>query len=539
MVAPAGEVAGVVTPVYGRMRVLAQASLVVLLGFVASRLLGLVRNAVLLNYFGTSRDYDAFLSAIAIPDLVFQVLAGGAVGSAFIPVFKTYMSRGEDREAWRLVNTVLGIAAVGVGLTAVVLMFLAHPLMEIVVPGRDQEFKQQAAGLARIMLISPLIFALSGFVTSVLHSYQRFGWAALAPVLYNLGIIVAAVLLTPYLGITGAAIGVVIGAMLHLVVQYPVARHHGLRWSAGFDLHHPAVREVGRLFAPRMLGLAVVQINQLTNVILASFLVVVGALTALNVAWMVLMAPLVLAMAVGTALFPTLAEAGAENRREELRDLFSLALRLILFITVPVSLGLMIVARPLVQLLFERGAFTATSTEMTAWALTFYAIGLAGHATVEIADRVFYALHDTATPVRIALGTVSANIVLSLILMQTPLSYAGLALANSLAALAEAAILFWLLSARLRGSDLDPGLGRISRALASFLVAAVPMWVVSYLALHLLGPALDSTLPGSQFVLLGSVGLLGALVYLSISAAFGSEELSTLLRLVRPRGRTA
>jgi putative peptidoglycan lipid II flippase len=520
------------------IRALARASLVVLAGFLVSRLLGLVRNAVLLSYFGTSREYDAFLSAIAIPDLVFQVLAGGAVGSAFIPVFKRYVSRHEEAEAWRLVNTVLAVAAIGVGIAAVALVFLARPLTELVVPGRDAAFKDLVAHLTRMMLVSPVLFALSGFVTSVLHSYQRFGWAALAPVSYNLGIIVSAVALHSTLGIDAAAIGVVLGAALHLLIQIPIARQHGLRWSAGFDPRHPGVREVAGLFAPRMLGLGVVQINQLINVILASFLVV-GSLSALNVSWMVLMAPLVLAMAVGTAMFPTLAEAGAEDRRDQLRDLFSLALRMILFITVPMSLGIMVLARPVVRILFERGEFTAASTEMTAFALSLYALGLAGHATVEIADRVFYALHDTATPVRVAVGTVALNILLSLALMQTPLSYGGLALANSVAALLEAGILAWLLSARLRGGEVERGPGRLARSLAGFLAAGLPMGATSYLVLHVLAAALDTSRLGAQVLLVAAVGAVGAFVYLSLSAAFGSEELSTLLRLVRPRRRAA
>jgi putative peptidoglycan lipid II flippase len=522
---------------YGPLRALARASLIVLLGFIASRLLGLVRNAVLLSYFGTSREYDAFLSAIAIPDLVFQVLAGGAVGSAFIPVFKTLLGRGERDAAWRLVNTVITVAGISLGLVAAVLALFSRPLMEVVIPGRDPAFKDLAASLTRIMLVSPALFAMSGFVTSVLQSYQRFGWAALAPVFYNLAIISTAALLTPWFGIYAAAYGVVLGALLHLLIQVPVARRYGWRWSTGISLRDTAVHEVGRLFAPRMLGLAVVQLNQLTNVVLVSFIAVVGSLTALNVAWIVLMAPLVIAMAVGTALFPTLAEAGADNRGDELRDLFSLALRMILFITVPMSLGIIVLATPLVRLLFERGEFGPTSTAMTAYVLSLYAIGLAGHATVEIADRVFYALHDTATPVRVAVGAVSTNIVLSLILMHTPLSYGGLALANSFAALLEAVLLAWLLSSRLHGWGVELGLRRISRSLAGFLAAAAPMGAVSYGLLLLLTARLDTTHLAAQVLLVAIVAGVGTLVYLGLSAVFGSEELATLLQLVRPRSR--
>jgi putative peptidoglycan lipid II flippase len=301
---------------HGGLRGLAQASLIVLIGFVISRLLGLVRDAVLLSYFGTSTEYDAFVSALAIPDLVFQVLAGGAVGSAFIPVFRSYLNRPESQSAWRMVNTVLVIAGLAVGSAVLVLVFFARPLMEVIVPGRDAEFKDLAASLTRIMLFSPILFTWSGFLTSVLQSYRRFAWSALAPVSYNLGIIVAGIALAPTLGIYAAAVGVVLGSLAHLLIQVPVAVKCGLAWRAGIEVRHPGVREIAQLFAPRMLGLGVVQLNQLANVVLASFIAVVGSLTALNVAWMVLMAPLVLAMSVGTALFPTLAEAGAENRRE-------------------------------------------------------------------------------------------------------------------------------------------------------------------------------------------------------------------------------
>jgi len=436
-----------------------------------------------------------------------------------------------------MVSTVLTVSALGVGAVAVVLMFLARPLMEIVVPGRDPAFKDLAAELTRIMLVTPAVFAVSGFVTSVLQSNRRFGWAALAPVSYNLAIILCAVLLAPWLGIFAPAVGVVLGAFAHLVIQIPPAVRYGLRLRPRLDLHHPGVREIGRLFMPRMVGLGVVQLNQLINVILASFLIVVGALTALNVAWMVLMAPLTIAMAVGTALFPTLAEAGAEDRRGELRDLFSLALRMILFITVPMSLGIIVLATPLVRLLFQRGALGADSTQMIAYALSFYAIGLVGHATVEIADRVFYALHDTGTPVRVAVLAVGTNIALSLLLMQTPLSYGGLALANSIAALLEASVLAWLLSARLRGAGVELGLGKLGRSVGLFVAAAVPMGLVAYGALRLLRAAVDSTsLPAQVAVVLAVAGI-GALVYFSLSFAFKSEELAALVRLFRPRGR--
>ena len=184
---------------------------------------------------------------------------------------------------------------------------------------------------------------------------------------------------------------------------------------------------------PRMLGLAVVQLNQVVNIVLASFLVV-GSLVYLNVAWLLIMSPLVLAMSVSTAVFPTLASESALERRGEVRRLFMHAFRMITFLTVPASVGLIVLGEPLIRLLFERGEFTAEATRATTFALRFYALGLLGHAAVEIVDRVFYAFHDTWTPVRVAVVAIATNLTLSLLLMRTPLGYGGLALANAVAA---------------------------------------------------------------------------------------------------------
>src|SRR6478672_6669821 len=203
-----------------------------MLGFVTSRVLGLVRNMAILSQFGAGREYEAYLAAIAIPDLVFQVLAGGAVGSAFIPVFKSYFARGDQAEAWRLTNSAMTIAFLATVPVAVVLAALAHPLADnVVVPGWDPRSKDLTARLMQIMMVSPVIFAISGFATSVLNSFQRFAWAAMAPVFYNLAIIAAALVARPFgLGIRGVALGVTVGAALHLLVQIPSLLAQGFRF---------------------------------------------------------------------------------------------------------------------------------------------------------------------------------------------------------------------------------------------------------------------------------------------------------------------
>ncbi len=484
-------------------RKLALASLVVMAGFIASRVLGLVRSVVVVQHFGTDRDYEAFVAALQVPDLVFQVLAGGAVGSAFIPVFKSYLTREDDEAAWRLTSTLMTLAVLVVGSASLLLAVFARPLTELVTPGWDADSKELTATLMRTMLISPVLFAVSGFATSVLNSFQRFALAALAPVFYNASIIVSTLVLWP-LGIEGVAIGVALGALLHLLVQVPGLAAHGMRFRVALDLRHPGVREVARLMGPRMIGLGVMQLTQLVTVLLATFLVA-GSVGYLNVAWLMIMTPLVLAMGVSTAVFPTLAEESARNHDQALRELFVLSFRLILFLTIPMAVGLATLGQPLIGLLFERGEFSAVDTRMTAFALTFYAIGLAGHAIVEIVDRVFYALHDTRTPVLVAVGTFLLYLTLAPMLMRTELNYGGLALANSLAALAEAGALMTLIVRRLPGLPLRA----VGLSIARTVAASVMMGLTI------------ATLPQ----------LIQALAHV-----LRSEELRVILRLARSRG---
>src|SRR5438270_1065175 len=441
-------------PAVERMRRLAQGALVVMTGFLLSRLLGAVRNIVIAAHFGAGPQYGAYVAAIALPDVVFQVLVGGAVGSAFIPVFKRYHALGRDDEAWHLTSSVINMFALVALVTSAILAVFARPIMDVWVAGQDTEFRDLVANLTRVLLISPAIFAISTFCSSVLNSYHRFAIAAMAPLMYNLAIIAAAWGLSGPLGIYGLALGAVVGAVLHLLIQLPFCLRLGMRWRPIVDLGHAGVREVTRLFAPRVLGLGVIQLNQVLSAIgLASFLGAVS-LGYLNYAWQLIMLPLALAMAVGTAVFPTLSAESARDDQVAFERLFFLSLRLILFLLVPATVGLIVLGKPMIRVIFEHGAFGSSSTDGTADAMVFYALGLAGHATVEIVDRVFYARHDTRTPVTAAVLAVGVNLAGSLVLMQTGLSFRGLALANSIAAIVEAAVLLRFTSARLPGLDI-------------------------------------------------------------------------------------
>lgn len=512
-----------------RMRRLVQAALVVLTGFMASRVLGVVRSIVIAAHFGTATDYNAYLAAIAVPDTVFQVLVGGAAASAFIPVFKHYLAVGDDDDAWKVAYSVLNAGVVMAGGACLVLAVFARPLMDVLVPGQDPAFRDLAASLTRILLITPALFAAGTVCASVLNSFQRFAVAAMAPLLYNLSIIAGAVFLSGRFGILGLAIGAAVGASLYFLSQLFSLIRVGMRWQPELHLRHPGVREVGRLFLPRMLGLGVSQFNKVLSAILFASFLVQGSMAYLDYAWLMIMTPLALAMAVGTAVFPTLSEDSALEQTGQMQRVFVLSLRMILFLTIPASVGLMVLGQPVVRLFFQRYQFTADATQATAFALLFYAIGLAGHATIEIADRVFYALHDTRTPVCAAITAIVVNVLLSLLLMRTPLTYGGLALATSLAALLEGSLLIMFLSKRLptfRPRDLAlPGL----RMLAASLVMGLP---VLWLARFLDGPTSTSGTLG-QAVVVGVCVVAGALIYGLASLIFQSDELHALRRLVR------
>ncbi|MHB0868769.1 MAG: murein biosynthesis integral membrane protein MurJ [Chloroflexota bacterium] len=513
-----------------RGRSLALGALILMAGFVASRLLGLVRTMVISSQFGDSREYEAYVAALRIPDTLFQVLAGGAVAAAFIPVFTGYLARGEPARGWRLASSVITIAAVAMTPVSLLLMLLAPQVMALLTPGWDQPTQQLAGNLARILLFSPAVFAVSTFVASVLNSFNRFLLASLAPVMYNLSIIGGALLLGDRLGVYGLAIGAAVGAFLHLLVQIPGLVRVRMEFRPALDLAHEGVREVGRLMVPRTLGLGVVQASYLVNVVLASRLEP-GSLAYLDYAWLLTMLPLgVFAMAISTAVFPTMAAHGAMDRMEELRRTFVSSLRLILYLTLPASVGLVVLAEPIVRLLLQHGSFGPEATRATAYALSFFALGLAGHATVEIVDRVFYALHDTKTPVAVAFLAFLVNVSLSLLLMGY-LSFGGLALANALAGLTEGGILIVLLGRRLDGVRL----GRLAFPVAVFAFWAVAQGLVAAAVADYLRAILDLTGVADQLLQVSlSVGA-GAVVYAGLSYAMRSQELMAMLAMVRRR----
>ncbi len=517
---------------------LAAAATIVAAGFLGSRLLGLLRIGAISDAFGTSPELDAYWVAFRLPDLIFQLLAGATLGSAFIPTFARLFAKESEEAAWRLASSVLNIVLLATIVFAVLGFLLAPVLVPVMAPGlgedtgRQDELRALAVDLTRVMMLSPILFAVSGMFMGILNARHHFLMPAVAPMLYNLAIIIGAYF---FHDVNALAWAVAIGAGLHLIVQVPALVSVGMRYWPVAQWRDAAVRQVGGLMAPRVLGLAAFQFNFLITTFFAS-MVSDGAISAVNYAWLIMMTPLGLfGMAISTAVFPTLAEQAVEDRGE-LRRTLEQSLRLILFLTIPSAVALMLLSEPLVALILERGDFTAASTEVTAGVLLFYAIGLVAHAAIEILSRGFYALSDTRTPVAFAVVALVVNLALSAALVG-PMEVRGLALAASVATIANATLLFWTLRTRLEGLDLR-GLGRsLGRtAVATLLMAEV---VGFYLIFLHEAERFDSSRLLDSFLAVAGSALLGGAVFLAAALALRSEEAETLWRrLPRPRRGT-
>lgn len=511
-------------------RGVAHAAMIVMFFFVLSRVTGLAREIVIGAQFGTSAQLDAYLAAFRIPDILFQLVAGGALGSAFIPTFAAYLVNKSHRDAWllfsRVLNLVTLILVVAAGLAAI----FAEPLVaRVIAPGFPPAQQALTASLMRWMLLSTIIFGASGLVMGALNALQHFLLPAAAPVLYNLAIIAGAWFLAPRMGVYGLVVGVVVGALAHLLVQAPGLWRYGGRYIPSISIRDTGVREVGRLMAPRVLGLFFVQMQFLVNTILASNLAP-GSLSALNYAWLLMLLPQgIFAQALATATFPTFAAQYAGGRHEEMQRAFGRTLRTVFFLTIPAAVGLYVLRTPMIQVLLERGNFTSESTAMVAFALQFYAIGLVAHSGLEITVRAFYALHDTMTPVLIGIGAMILNILFSLWWVRY-LGFGGLALANSVATTLEMVLLLALLRRRMGGIEGR----RLTRAVLSSSVAAVGMGIAVTVWLRWLPAHLPSDAWGVWVAAIGGA-LIAAGVYGAISLLFRSDELHGALALVTRR----
>lgn len=487
-------------------------------------------------------ELDAFYAANRVSETLFTLIAAGALGSAFLPTFTGFLVKGEKTAAWRLAASIANLVTLALSLLAAMAAVFAPQIVRyLLAPGLFYNFTlyNLTIDLLRIQLISSVLFGLGGLVVSILNAHQVFFIPQLTASMYQIGQIFGVLVLSRWLGIYGLAWGVVLGAVLYLAIQLPTLSKLAPSstgywslftgyWSLFTD---SAVRQVIRLMGPRVLGAGVVQLNFWVNAWLASQMSP-GSYTGLVFGFaLMLMAQAAIAQSVAIAVMPTFSAQFALGKIDEMRHALASALRGMLLFAVPASVGLMALRQPIVAMLYQRGEFTATSTEMVAWALLWYAAGMVGHSVMEVLTRAFYAQQDTKTPVLIGAIAMGLNVVFSFAFSAWFsrigwMPHGGLALANSLATALEAAALFIVMRHRLGGIEgrilLDGGL-RIGVA-ALGMGLALMAWI-QFTA------SLNSWLGG-----LGGVAF-GGLVYGLGVVILKVPEIQGIMNMVKRRAR--
>ncbi|HEV2461563.1 MAG TPA: murein biosynthesis integral membrane protein MurJ [Ktedonobacterales bacterium] len=526
---------------------LARATAIVTAALLLSRVLGLARTSLFAYTFGATVDADAFTNAFALPATIFNIVAGGALASAFIPVFADYLIDKRDRtSAWHIASSALNLSLVVLtALAALAFVFTPqflnislHPLF---VNGNTEGLR--VVELTRIMLLQPIFLGGATIAVAILQARQHFMLPAIGQVIYTLSLIggtaVALVdtktgIFGGHIGILGPTWGVVVGAVLQFLIQIPGLIGAKMHYALSFDIFHPGIHQIFRLMVPRIFNAALLFVSVFVNRSLLGLLNQPGATYGYVTAFTLVMLPLgVFGMAVSQAAFPTLAALVAANEWQRLRVTILQTVRGVTFLALPSSLGLIVLADPLSQLLLDHGSFKPGQVPLISQPLLFFSIGLLGLSQVEILTRCFYALHDTRTAVEVSILQFLFVIGLSVILLN-PMGASGLALATALGSNGEALVLLLLLRPRLGGLDL--------RELGTFSLNVLAASVVSALSALFVYTLMLRVLPGGSASVRQTVYMVGrvsasivaaTIVYFVFSRFLGTDDMLSPGRIAR------
>lgn len=494
-----------------------------------SRILGLIRDMVLAALFGSGTAADAFFVAFRIPNLLRRLFAEGSLTISFIPVFTEYLAGKGRKDAFDLARVVLTLLSVILVAVTLLGILFSPWIVRVQAFGFGDTGMKYALTVLLTRITFPYIFFISivAFFMGVLNSLKHFAAPAAAPIFLNVGIIGAGYLISPYCQepIVGVAIGVLIGGFLQAALQIPVVVRRGLKLIPKWQPDHPALKRIGLLMVPAIFGSAVYQLNQFMGTLLASFLPE-GSVSWLYYADRLVQFPLgIFAIAISTAALPSLAAQAAGKDFDQFRQILNHSLGLVFFIAVPSTVGLILLGRPIIQILFERGAFTVFATSMTTYALWCYVLGLWAFSANRIIISAFYAIQDTKTPVKVAVITVLINLGLSLLLMG-PFKHGGLALALSLASMIQFCLLMFLLKRKINLGHMKP----VYMSIAKTCMAAAAMGGGVF-TVHTLWLPVD---PGSSLlemvIELSLLILVGMLLYGAAGRLLRSTELNALVR---------
>lgn len=495
-----------------------------------SRLLGFLRETLIAGFYGQGSTTDAYNAAFILPDLLYWLLVGGVLSAAFIPVFSEYIAKEKVDEGWKVVSSVVNLIFLTLGLLIFIGLLFTPQFLRLMVPGFEKIGNiHLTVNLTRILLIQPLFMAISGLIMGVLNSYKIFWPSALGTVLYNACIIFfGTILANPAKpeSISGFAVGVVVGAVASFAVQIPSLRKVGVRYYPIIDWHNPGVRRIGALALPIIISYSLNQIQVVVNNNFGSTLPP-GSITAVWYSYRLFQLPVgIFALAIAVATFPTMTEQAALKQWDKLRQTISGAIRMVVFITVPISVGMIVLRYPLIRVLFQHGQFSANDTFTTAIPLFYFAIGISSQSVIQILPRAFYALQDTWTPVILGIIAMVVNVI-AMVLLIGPLAHGGLAFATSIAAVVNMVLLFYMLRRRLGQMDGWAMFWTSVKSLIASLFMAGVIWVWS----EWLTPLIGIRTLGSLVVLITGT-VIGALAFAGMAKILRMGEFEQAMGLV-------
>lgn len=508
---------------------IASAAFLITAAGLASRVLGLFRDRLLASTFGAGNTLDVYYAAFRMPDLIYNLIIVGALSSAFIPVFTSLISNDKESEAWEMANGIINIALSVLAILSVVLVVFAPAVIKIITPGFGPEKMAQTVVFTRIMFLSPLLLGVSGILGGMLTSYKRFLTYSLAPLLYNLGIIIGILALVPIMGPIGLAWSVVLGAFLHLCSQYLFVRQLGFRhvWSIASNFCNREVRKVFVLMIPRTMGIAVNQINLFVITIFASLLAS-GSLAVFNFAQNLQSVPLgLVGISFSVAVFPTLSGLFAKKKNEDFVAAFSETFRQIIFFVIPISVFMLLLRAQIVRVVLGAGKFDWEDTTLTFQCLGIFALSLFAQSITPLLARTFYAMHNTKTPFYIALVSEAVNI-MAVIFFIGRYQVLSLAIAFSLAAAVQMFLLLFAL--RMEFENLDDR--RIIASTAKIVLATILAGLTVQTFKYFMAGVVDLEHFVGVFAQLTVSALAGGIVFIAVSHFIKVEEYFDFRRMI-------
>jgi len=508
-----------------RSGALISAAALVAISSLLSRLLGLFRDRLFAEHFGAGPELDAYFAAYRIPDVIFNLLVLGTLTAAFLPVFSTYLSKGDKgkKEAFEVAESLFFITTLLLVLCAVILFIFTPKIVPLIAPGFDVNRMALMVTLSRIMLLQPILLGASSILGTILTSFNRFFAYAVAPVLYNLGIIFGVIFFVPRLGVVGVAWGVVLGAILHFLVQLPSSLKLGFRFKPSLHLQHEGLKNIGRLMVPRLIGLLAGQVNDLVVNFIGSTLLV-GSIAVYAFADNLQNVPIgLVGISFAVAAFPQLSRAAAENAPEIFSHTLVKTIRLVLFLALPLSAAMFLLRSEIVRVILGAGRFDWNDTKATFTVLSILVLSVFAQSLVPLLARAFFAMHDTKTPMFASIITIIVNI-FGAFFLGTKFGVVGLAWAFTLASLVNFLILMIIVRTRLGGLDDKFMLSGVYRMLIATAVAGV---VIQLLKMPIGNLVNMQSFVGVFIKLFGSA-IGGAIAYLVTSRLLGLGEFNLL-----------